>query len=72
MAAKVFRAAEDLKAELSPSEGLCRLLTLQAQPRAREFVIFEALDELQKLAMAYPPMWEFELVQIPGRPSSRP
>jgi hypothetical protein len=52
MAAKVFRAVGDLRAELSLSEESFRLLTPQAHPSAREFVIFEALDELQKLAMA--------------------
>lgn len=59
MAAKVFRAAEDLRAELSLSEESFRLLMPQAQPSAREFVIFEALDELQKLAMACLQCYEY-------------
>lgn len=59
MAAKVFRAVGDLRAELSLSEESFRLLTPQAHPSAREFVIFEALDELQKLAMACLQCYEY-------------
>lgn len=48
MAAKLNRAAEELKATLSIDEGSFRILAPQAHSCSCDYFVFEALDELQK------------------------
>lgn len=59
MAAKLHRAAEELKAELSVDENSFRWIAPQANRSARDYIVFEALDELQKMAMAALQSFEF-------------
>jgi hypothetical protein len=51
-AAQLNRAAEDLKAELTVDEAGFRWVGVQAHSNARDFVVFEALDEIQKASLA--------------------
>ena len=48
MAAKLSRAANELKEELSINEASFRILAPQAHSKARDYFVFEALDEVQK------------------------
>jgi len=48
MAAKLSKAAEELKAVLSIDEASFRILAPQAHSKARDYFVFEALDEVQK------------------------
>jgi hypothetical protein len=52
MAAKLNRAAEDLKEELSIDEAAFRLLAPQAHRSSRDHFVFEALDEIQKAVVS--------------------
>ena len=52
MAAKLSRAAEELKGALSVGEEDFRLLTMEAHGSSRDFFVFEALDEVQKAVVA--------------------
>lgn len=52
---RVFHAVEDLKAELSIDESGFSRIAPEAQADARDFYIFEALDEVQKMAAALLP-----------------
>lgn len=51
-AAQLNRAAEDLKGELTVDEAGFRWVGVQAHSSARDFVVFEALDEIQKASLA--------------------
>lgn len=53
---KLFRAAADLKAELSLDESSFRGIAPEAHPNSRDFFIFEALDEVQKMASTMLPL----------------
>ncbi len=59
MAAKIHRAAEELKAGLSVDEHSFRWIAPQAHRSARDYMVFEALDELQKMTMAALQSFEF-------------
>jgi hypothetical protein len=59
MVAKIHRAAEELKAELSVDESSFRWIAPQTHRSARDYIVFEALDELQKMAMAALQSFEF-------------
>ena len=48
MAAKLSKAANELKEELSINEASFRILAPQAHSKARDYFVFEALDEVQK------------------------
>jgi len=51
MAAKLGQGAEDLKAILSIDEAAFRIIAPQAQSCSRDYFVFEALDELQKVVV---------------------
>jgi hypothetical protein len=52
MAAKLNRAAEDLKGELSIDEAAFRVAAPQAHGSSRDYFVFEALDEIQKAVVS--------------------
>jgi hypothetical protein len=73
---KLFRAAADLKDDLSISEEMFLGLAPEAQPDQRDLVVFEALDEIQKMCTALLPLTETyssadEAEDVPGDATTR-
>lgn len=55
---KLFRAAHDLKDELTVSEDSFNAVAPEAHTEPRDLFIFEALDEIQRMVCALLPLTE--------------